>query len=240
MARVAIATVSTAAAMNCPGSSAALFHAGMELTTTAQASCDTVKAEINARLSGQNGWYDQHNRGTYSGTADAAQRVTGDNKYTDKMVFTLSGSGNTCQIEACSESQSTSFADFGTNYCNLKLLVCGSDQGCNVANSDFSLGSENTKGKAGASVDMSACLAVSELKATDTCTLYQISDDGAVCGESSLSCAFTGPAKLAEPGLKDGNCADQGYTVMQNTETKSYPVIGDITITEYGKASVQV
>merc|ERR1711918_333605 len=99
------------------------------------------------------------NRGSYSGTADAAQRVTGDQKYTDKMVFTLTGSGNTCQIEACSESQVFSIADFGTNYCNVKLLLCGSDQGCNVANSDFALGDETTKAKAGATVDMSACLA---------------------------------------------------------------------------------
>merc|ERR1712187_38621 len=113
----------------------------MELTTTATASCDTVKAEIKARLAGENGWYDQHNRGTYTeqsyGGDVSASRLTGDGKYTDKMVFTLTGSGDSCKIEACSESQVTSFADFGTNYCNLKLLYCGSDVGCKVAGTSF-------------------------------------------------------------------------------------------------------
>merc|ERR1711865_636617 len=38
--------------------------------------------------------------------------------------------------------------------------------------------------------------------------------------------------------LADGTCADQGYTVKTGTQTKSYPVIGDIVITTYDKASL--
>merc|ERR1711862_803755 len=149
-------------AMKCPGSSAGV-HCGMELTVTAAASCSDVEDEINARLAGENGWYDQHNRGTYTkqnyGGAVSASRLTGDGKYTDKMVFSLSDDGNGCKIEACSESQVFSIGDAGTNYCNVKLLVCGSDQGCKVAKHDFTLGSEQTSKKAQASVNMGNCLA---------------------------------------------------------------------------------
>merc|ERR1711976_1046404 len=135
----------------------------MELTTTAAASCSTVSAEINARLAGENGWYDQHNRGTYTkqnyGGDVSASRLTGDGKYTDKMIFSLTDADGSCTIQACSESQVFSIGDAGTNYCNVKLLVCGSDQGCKVAKNDFTLGSETTSKKAQASVNMGNCLA---------------------------------------------------------------------------------
>merc|ERR1712006_45284 len=75
------------------------------------------------------------------------------------MIFTLTDEGESCKIEACSESQVFSIGDAGTNYCNVKLLVCGSDQGCKVANSDFTLGDEQTSKKAQASVNMGNCLA---------------------------------------------------------------------------------
>merc|ERR1712087_289001 len=73
-------------------------------------------------------------------------------------------------------------------------------------------------------------------QATDTCSLYAI--DGATCGQSDLDCKYVKYAKLAEKSLKDGTCASQGYTVKGSTETKKYPVIGDITITHYTKPSV--
>merc|ERR1712048_1483909 len=163
MARIFAQMGGVATAMNCPGSSAPLTHCGMELTTSAAASCAVVSEEINARLAGENGWYDQHNRGTYTkqsyGGDVSASRLTGDGKYTDKMIFTLTDEGESCKIEACSESQVFSIGDAGTNYCNVKLLVCGSDQGCKVAKNDFTLGSEQTSKKAQASVNMGNCLA---------------------------------------------------------------------------------
>ena len=41
--------------------------------------------------------------------------------------------------------------------------------------------------------------------------------------------------KAAVKALQDGKCADQGYTVKTGTQTKTYPVIGDIVITIYTK-----
>merc|ERR1711941_90672 len=35
--------------------------------------------------------------------------------------------------------------------------------------------------------------------------------------------------------MGDGTCADQGYTVQTGTQTKTYPIIGDITVTTYSK-----
>jgi len=69
----------------------------------------------------------------------------------------------------------------------------------------------------------------------DTCSLYEISGD--TCGQSDLDCKYTSFAKAAEPGLKDGTCASQGYTVEKSTTSKKYPVVGTITITEYTKPS---
>merc|ERR1711920_942071 len=69
---------------------------------------------------------------------------------------------------------------------------------------------------------------------SDTCSLYAI--DGATCGQSDLDCKYTKYAKAAEKSLKDGTCADQGYTHQTGTQTKTYPVIGDIVITTYDQA----
>merc|ERR1739845_238463 len=71
------------------------------------------------------------------------------------------------------------------------------------------------------------------LASADTCSLYQIADDQ--CGQSDLNCDYVKYAKAAEKGLQDGTCADQGYTVQTGTQTKTYPIIGDITITTYSK-----
>merc|ERR1719189_1953785 len=137
----------------------------MKITSTASTSCDDVNAELEARVHGQySTWHDPHNNGTY---ADAAfggtvsfTRQTGDKKYTDKMIFTLTPMGAQCKIEACSESQVTSGLDFGTNYCNLKMLYCGSGEGCKPVLHDFTTSGETTQKFAEASVDMSACLRV--------------------------------------------------------------------------------
>merc|ERR1711862_1042164 len=88
----------------------------------------------------------------------SASRVTGDGKYTDHIRFDLTPNGDKCNIAACSESQVTSVADFGTNYCNLKLLYCGSDEGCKVANADFTNSGEAAKGSLGAGSGMDNCL----------------------------------------------------------------------------------
>merc|ERR1712232_1120369 len=76
----------------------------------------------------------------------------------------------------------------------------------------------------------------SEVTVSDTCSLYAI--EGDTCGQSDLDCKYVSYAKAAEKSLKDGTCASQGYTVKGDTETKSYPIIGDIVITHYTKPSI--
>jgi len=51
-----------------------------------------------------------------------------------------------------------------------------------------------------------------EVSASDSCSLYEIADG--TCGQSDLDCNYVGPAKAFRSTLKDGTCADQGYTVQ--------------------------
>ena len=116
----------------CPGSPVAV-HAKCDMSVKFTQSCDSVASEISARVNSD--WTDPHNGGTYSLSSSnssyiAGQRVTGDGKYTDKFDFMLSENGKGCLVEACSESQVMSIADFSTNYCNLHDLYCSSADGC--------------------------------------------------------------------------------------------------------------
>jgi uncharacterized beta-barrel protein YwiB (DUF1934 family) len=69
-----------------------------------------------------------------------------------------------------------------------------------------------------------------------SCSLYEI--QGADCGQSDLDCQYVKYAKLAEKALQDGTCASQGYTVKGTSETRTYPVVGNITITHYSKPAI--
>ena len=123
---------------------------------------------MKARVGGQPvDWHDPHNNGTYSvqsyGGTFSTSRLTGDKKYTDKQIFTLTDASGRdasgkCQIEACSRSQVISVLDMHTNYCNLKMLYCGSADGCTPVLNDFTVGWEKTEKFSEASVDMAACL----------------------------------------------------------------------------------
>jgi len=153
--------------MLCPSTAAPLGVAcGMQITTTAAASCSTVLSEMRARVNGQYGsWHDPHNNGTYAaqsyGGTFSASRLTGNGKYTDKMIFTLTAASTaSCKIEACSRSQVFSIADGGTNYCDLKMLYCGSADGCKPVAYDFAVGAETTSKFSQSTVDLSACLKV--------------------------------------------------------------------------------
>jgi C1A family cysteine protease len=154
----------TAANYHCPGGPF-LTHAGLRMTSTVGASCDSVKGEMLGRVAGANGWYDQHNRGTYTqqnyGGDVSFSRTTGDGKYTDKMSFVLTPEGeSSCKVEGCSESQVFSILDMSTNYCEQKLLYCGSDEGCNVAYHDFTHAEGEKRTMAGASTNFGDCLKV--------------------------------------------------------------------------------
>jgi len=77
------------------------------------------------------------------------------------VVFTLTDvKDDACQIEACSESQVFSIFDMGTNYCNLKMLCCGSKDGCKPVLHDFDTRHEGTIRSSMASVDLQKCLVV--------------------------------------------------------------------------------
>ena len=121
-----------------------------------------------ARVSGQfDAWHDPHNNGTYSATNSGSSaslsfsRLTGNRKYTDKMSFSFADAGNgQCSLLGCSESQVTSILDFGTNYCNLRMLYCGSADGCKPVDHDFSSTEKAVKTSTGAKHDMTLCLIV--------------------------------------------------------------------------------
>merc|ERR1719240_1829446 len=78
---------------SCPSSSA-WIHASAHVTALVQASCADVRAEMQARISGQpTAWHDPHNNGTYA-VLDATgadtlklRRTTHNGQYTDKINF---------------------------------------------------------------------------------------------------------------------------------------------------------
>ena len=151
----------------CPGSSA-WVHASAKLVADADDSCDAVKEEMLARVSGQpDRWHDPHNNGTYTllNSDDDVlklQRHTGNGKYVDKLTFSLSAAaGGGCTLAGCSESQVTSVYDGGTNYCNLRMLYCGSADGCKPVLHDFATRERSVAtSSAAAAHDLKLCLAV--------------------------------------------------------------------------------
>ncbi|CAE8583234.1 unnamed protein product, partial [Polarella glacialis] len=163
-----LALLVTAAGYKCPGSSAFLHHASNQVTVTAQANCSDVMAEMEARVAGiaSGAWHDPHNRGTYSllsqGDAELNfQRVTSNKKYTDKLTFTfVDFPQGVCKISGCSESQVFSIGDASTNYCNLRMLYCGSSEGCKPVQKDFAVEESAEHPSLGAGKDPTACLAV--------------------------------------------------------------------------------
>lgn len=159
---------SSCAAYTCPKSSA-LIHASCKVTATVSGSCADVKAEAVARVNGQldGSWHDPHNNGTYH-VLDASDpaalelsRLTGNKKYTDKLTLTFaSDSSGGCTVSGCSESQVTSVLDYSTNYCNLRMLYCGSKDGCKPVSHDFAVSETDVDPSTGAGKDATACLKV--------------------------------------------------------------------------------
>lgn len=166
--RLAISGLPLVAA-DCPSSPSAV-HASCKVSVTANAPCAQVMAEMNARVDGQSTglWHDPHNNGTYSmldGAQDTLdfQRITGNKKYTDKLRFDFKDAGNKCEISGCSASQVFSIADFSTNYCNLRMLYCSSQDGCHPVKFDFNAKETDVKPSLGAGKNPSDCLKVAEV-----------------------------------------------------------------------------
>jgi len=263
------------AADACPGSSAWGHHAKCSMKVTFSAPCSDVEDEINARVKGENGWYDPHNKGTYGVVkakhgAMTLKRVTGNKRFTDLMDFTFhSTSDGGCSVEACSESQVTSYKDFSTNYCNLHDLYCGAAVGCNVVEYDLSfteflndcgehqastcravldfsadsaavastrINSSGSEGEVVPKVGMNLLHSIEEMLAlsdTDCTDLYRL-DDG-MCGDICLSKKLAPYAIKFGPGLKEGNCKSQGYTVYDHDASINAGPLGKLKVTIYKK-----
>eukprot|EP00434_Breviolum_minutum_P016006 symbB.v1.2.014107.t1/scaffold1018.1/size143800/9 len=149
------------AAMKCPGSKS-FIHASAKVVAIASASCQDVHEEVKARVQSPT-WHDPHNGGTYSIVSDSSseiqlQRVTGNKKFTDKMILTLAATSGRCMIMGCSESQVFSIADGSTNYCNLRNLYCGSADGCKPVKNDFTSRETEVKPSFGAGSASKACI----------------------------------------------------------------------------------
>merc|ERR1711865_594222 len=66
-------------------------------------------------------------------------------------------------------------------------------------------------------------------------TLYKVSGDE--CGRATLDSKYASYAEKFA-GLTEGSCTAQGYTVADGTQTLKVPVLGDITIAKFKKATV--
>mmetsp|Transcript_30358 Transcript_30358/g.56922 ORF Transcript_30358/g.56922 Transcript_30358/m.56922 type:complete len:352 (+) Transcript_30358:61-1116(+) len=164
---LAAAPALAAGSASCPGSPMpSLLHASCEVEVKASAPCAAVMAEMEARVAGirTGTWHDPHNNGNYS-VEDKSEnvlvlkRVTGNKLFTDKLMFTLEDGteGSTCIIQGCSESQVPSFADFSTNYCNLRMLYCGEAEGCTPVLKDFAIAEAAVHPSLGASAKPEQC-----------------------------------------------------------------------------------
>ena len=100
-------------------------HAHCELDSPwSNTSCDTLWEEIDAQVrvygSGDAAG------GVYSVYEEedpeyvwATRRTGGKAKYVDDVIYELTQSGTTCDVRGRSRSQSMSYIDYDTNYCNI-------------------------------------------------------------------------------------------------------------------------
>jgi len=75
----------------------------------------------------------------------------------------------------------------------------------------------------------------------DTTTLYtleQVEKTGD-CGEADLPTVDVAMAQAVDKNLVVGHCADKSFTVADGTETKQVPVLGNLTIRKFKKASIE-
>jgi hypothetical protein len=130
----------------CPGSPSSI-HAQCSLTVEFDNQCSSVLDEVYARMTGQEGWVNPQNGGTYNLTKKTSEvlegtRLTGDGRYADKFKISFEIQNDACIVHSCSRSQVFSIYDYDTNYCNLRNLYCSADDGCKVANNKLVLREE--------------------------------------------------------------------------------------------------
>mmetsp|Transcript_47349 Transcript_47349/g.107429 ORF Transcript_47349/g.107429 Transcript_47349/m.107429 type:complete len:171 (-) Transcript_47349:92-604(-) len=152
----------------CPGSPSSV-HASCQIKAEVDGPCKAVRQEVLARLGAQasGAWHDPHNNGTYtynSALPDGGlvlSRTSPTGAYTDKLGLSFTAASNTtCVVAGCSESQVFSIMDFSTNYCNLRMLYCGSVEGCRPVAHDLGVRELSVSPSWGAGSDPAACLKV--------------------------------------------------------------------------------
>jgi len=216
------AMVATAAAqhMTCPTSRSSRAAKGpgaeMRIKDFTKANCGDVLAEMKARIDGQSTtWHDPRKIGKY----DRKYKVVTKNKditsfstsfetYNDKkyyeQIFTLTSEWNGgCKIEACSICLAPSVFDMGNNYCNLKMLYCGSRAGCThvTDQGDLKCYGEQT----------------SSFKKEDKTPFFSIAATAAKKGDSEVSrqvdlAKCLQPAAVPVQQAETMKCPDKAYT----------------------------
>lgn len=142
----------------CPGSPLpSSQHSACSQVLQFSDSCQSVQAEIEARINGQKdrkaspGSYvlQSSQSGSFSeattvngnssslsqsGGCTKASRTTGPGAqpgpFTDLFGFRFMSDGGGCKVTSCSESQVQSKCDFSTNFCNLFNLYCNKADAC--------------------------------------------------------------------------------------------------------------
>merc|ERR1711892_75374 len=164
----AAAAVASSAGVNypCPGSAARFTHDSDKQQVLFTSPCATVRDEVLARVNGQTTgvWNDPHNLGNYTLTSASLDQLAFDRStkkpevtYTDKVLFTLQEQSSQCMLLACSESQVTSVLDYSTNFCNIRMLFCGSGEGCKYVHTDLQYHVLDVQHSFGATTNISDC-----------------------------------------------------------------------------------
>ena len=98
------------------------LHAHCAMQTTISSTCDDAYKALNTIVNTAN--FDPAG-GLYAVKQETSDqmiwvtRTTPTKHYVDDIEFLLSGTGSTCTINAKSQSQSLSYYDYDTNYCNM-------------------------------------------------------------------------------------------------------------------------
>ena len=98
------------------------LHAHCAMQTTISLSCADAYAALNKTVTTPNfdpakGTYAMHSK--TQNQSLWVTRTTPVKHYVDDVEFVLSGTGETCNVSAKSQSQSLSYYDYDTNYCNM-------------------------------------------------------------------------------------------------------------------------
>lgn len=161
----------------CPATNATVA-AGMRLRAVVESSCSDLLDEVATRVeSSAAGTYHDPSGGKYepvdveiehvdgsndteveSGVIDTVRVNVNKNSTTSqRFIFKRSGVAM-CEVSACSRNQFEQAEDDGQNYCALKMMLCGSYDGCAYAKTDIKVVAEQTMPFESAVADIEKCV----------------------------------------------------------------------------------